>query len=180
MADQGAGQVQQALEQVRPALVADAQPAKAEQPRERPLDHPAVPTQPLGGVDPPASDPRGDAAGAQGTPQGRGVVRLVGVELGRALPGPPRPPARADDRRDGVDEGEQLGRVVGVGGREPDGQGNAVPVDDQVVLGAGLAAVGRVAAGQFAPLFARTLSESTLARDQSMVASSPSQLRSVS
>ena len=67
-----------------------------------------------------------------------------------------------------------------VGGREVHGQWDAVPVDDEVVLGAGLTAVGRVGAGLLTPLFARTLKLSTLALDQAMLASSPSQFRSCS
>jgi hypothetical protein len=138
-----------------------------------------VPAQPLARVDPPPRDPRGDAASPQRTAQGRGIVRLVGVQLGRALPGPPRPSPRPDDRRDLVDQGEQLGRVVDVGRREADGEGDAPLVDDEVVLGARLAAVGRVRPGRLAPLLARTLRLSTLARLQSMAASSPSQLSTV-
>jgi hypothetical protein len=46
-----------------------------------------------------------------------------------------------------------------------------------VVLGAGLATVRRVRTDRFTPLFARTLKLSTLARDQAMRASSPSQFR---
>jgi hypothetical protein len=69
---------------------------------------------------------------------------------------------------------------VGVGGREVDRERDAIPVDDEVVLGAGLAAVNRVGAGLLTPLFARTLTLSTLALDQAMLASSPSQFRSVS
>jgi hypothetical protein len=67
---------------------------------------------------------------------------------------------------------------VRVGGRQPDCERDAVAVDDQVVLGAGLAPVDRVRTGLIAPLLARTLSVSTLARDQSMAASSPSQFKS--
>jgi hypothetical protein len=80
--------------------------------------------------------------------------------------------------RDRVDQREQLGRVVGVGRRETDRQREAVAVDDQVVLRAELAAVDRVAPGLLAPLLARTLTLSTLARLQSMPASSPSQFKS--
>ncbi len=54
-------------------------------------------------------------------------------------------------------------------------KGMPVAVHDQVELGAALAAIGRVGAGVFAPLLARTLTLSTLARDQSTAASSPSQ-----
>ena len=67
---------------------------------------------------------------------------------------------------------------MGVGRRKTDGERDTVPVDDQVVLRSQLAPVNRVTAGEFAPLLARTLSESTLARDQSIVASSPSQFSS--
>lgn len=69
---------------------------------------------------------------------------------------------------------------MGVGGREPHGQGNAVAVDRQVVFGAQLAAIRGVAAGLLAPLFARTLRESILALLQSTAAAPPNQLRSVS
>ena len=65
-AGQRTREVEQPLEHVCPSLIADAQAAAAEQPRERPL-HPAVPAEPFRGVDPPPGDPRGDAAGTQGT-----------------------------------------------------------------------------------------------------------------
>ena len=67
---------------------------------------------------------------------------------------------------------------MGIGRRKPHGQRDAVVVNDQVVLGAGLAAIRRVWSCLFAPLLARTLKLSTLARDQSMAASSPSQFKS--
>ena len=102
------------------------------------------------------------------------------MQLGGTPPGTPGLPARANDRRDGIDEREQLGRVVSVGRREVNGQGDAVAVDDQVVLGAGLTAVDRVRAGRLAPLLARTLRLSTLARLQLTAASSPNQLSKVS
>jgi hypothetical protein len=170
--------VQQPLQQVRPALVADAEAAAAEQPGERALHHPPMAAQPLAGVDPAAGDARGDVTSPERTPQVGRVVGLVGVQLGRAPAGPAGSPAWTDDRRDRVDQGKQLGRVVGVGGREADGEGDAGAVDDQVVRGARLAAVGRVGAGLLAPLLARTLRLSRLARLQAMAASSPSQLSS--
>src|SRR5262245_18221569 len=95
-ADKGAGQVQQPPQEVRPPLVADAEAAAAKQPGKRALHHPAVPPQPLAGLDPPAGQARGDAAGTEGTPQVRRVIRLVAVELGRALAGAARFPAGTD------------------------------------------------------------------------------------
>ena len=76
-ADQGAAQVQQTLEQVGPPLVADAEAAEAEQPSQRPLHHPSVPTQLPGGV---------DAPGAEGAAEVRVVVGLAGVQLRGTLP----------------------------------------------------------------------------------------------
>jgi hypothetical protein len=53
-------------------------------------------------------------------------------------------------------------------------QGDAVSVDQQMVLGAGLAAVDRIRAGQLPPRRARTLTGSIEALDQSTWLSSPS------
>jgi hypothetical protein len=65
--DQCAGEVNQSMEQVGPALVANAEAAAAEQPRRSALDHPAVPTKPLTGVDPTSRNPGRNAASTQGT-----------------------------------------------------------------------------------------------------------------
>jgi len=110
----------------------------------------------------------------QCTAEVRRVVGLVGVQLGRALPRTARSSSWANDRWDDIDEREQLGGIVRVGGGETDGQRDAIPIDGEVVLGARLAAVCGVRTGLLAPLLARTVRLSTLARLQSMAASSPS------
>ena len=101
------------------------------------------------------------------------------MELGRALPRTTGLPSRADDRRDGVDEREQLRCVVRVGSSKPNGQRDAVAVDGEMVLRSGLAAVDGIRADLLAPLLPRTLTESTLEWLQSMDASSPSQFSSL-
>jgi hypothetical protein len=55
------------------------------------------------------------------------------VQLDRALAGPP---TRSLDRRDRIDDSFQQHRVVGVGGRQAGSQGDAMAVDQQMVLGA--------------------------------------------
>ncbi len=137
-------------------------------------------TQPLAGVDPASGNPGSDAARVQGTAELRRVVGLVRMELGRALARTPGSPARPNDGRDGIDEREQLSRVVRVGRGEADRERDAVPIHREVILGAQLATIRRVRAGRVAPLFARTLRLSTLARLQSPAASSPNQFSSVS
>jgi hypothetical protein len=111
--------------------------------------------QSLARVDPTAGNAGRDTASAKGAAKFRGVVGLVGVQVGRALARTPRPPARADDRWDRVEEWEPLRRIVSVGGREPDGEGDAVAIDDQVVvvLGPRFAAVSGVEAGLLAPFW---------------------------
>jgi hypothetical protein len=172
--------VQPAFEQIGSPLVTNVEPAKAEQPGKRALDHAAVVPESLGGGDPATRDPRRDATSPEGAAQGRGVVRLVGVQFGRTLAQLSWSATGSDDRGNRVDQGEQLGGVMSVGGRKPDGEWGAVVIDNQVVLGARLTAIDRVRAGLQAPLLARTLRLSTLALDQSMAASSPSQFSSVS
>src|SRR5215213_1672786 len=132
-----------------------------------------MPPQALRGVDAATGNPRRDAASTQGATQVERVIRLVRMELGRAFAGTARFSSWPNNGWDGVNEWEQLGCIMGVGGREPHGQWDPIPIHHEVVLGAGLAAVDRARPSLRAPLFARTLSESTLARDQSMAASSP-------
>ena len=97
------------------------------------------------------------------------------MQLGWAPAGPAGSPPRAQHRWDGVDQLLQQQRVVGVGGRKAHGQREAGGVDQQVVLGAKLAPVDRIRAGQFPPCLARTLTLSMAALDQSIWPSSPSQ-----
>jgi hypothetical protein len=59
---------------------------------------------------------------------------------------------------------------LGIGGREPNGQRDASAVDDEVVLGPGLAPIRRVRAGLLGPLLASTLRLSTLAQLHAMAA----------
>lgn len=60
----------------------DAKAVKSKQPGQRMLDDPAVPPKLPAGAYAPSCDARGDAAGARGTPRDRGVIGIVGVELG--------------------------------------------------------------------------------------------------
>jgi len=178
-AGQRTGEVEQPLEHVSPPLVADTQAAAAEQSGERALDHPAVPSQPLAGVDSTSRNPRRYGASAQCTAYCRGIVGLISVEFGWPFARSSRSSPWPDDRGNGVDQREQLRRVVGVGRGEADRQRDAISIHHEVVLRACLAAVDRVRPRLLTPLFARTLTLSTLARDQSIAASSPSQLSSL-
>ena len=109
-------------------------------------------------------DERLDAAAAEFVPVGLRVVGAVGEEELRSAS---RSSAFAADRWDRLEEREQLGDVVAVGGGEEAGEGNPVCVGDQVVFAAGAAAVDGAGAGLFAPKSARKEDESQTARERS-------------
>jgi hypothetical protein len=121
-------------------LVAGAQPFEGVQPGEAALDHPAAAAEPRAVGDSAAGDARGDAPGAQLAAVGVVVVAAVGEQLSRPTAGAATPAA---DRRHRVDQRDQLGDVVAVAAGQADRQRDASGVDDQVVLGAGPAAIDR-------------------------------------
>lgn len=68
------------------------------------------------------------------------VIAAVGIQV---LGATQRLAALAADRRDGLDQRDQLGDVVAVAAGGGRGERDAVRLDDQVVLAAGLAPVHR-------------------------------------
>jgi hypothetical protein len=135
---------------VRPALIPDAQPPQPVEPTERAFGDPAMPAEPLTRLDALACNPRGDPAAAQGAAIAPGVIRLVGMELGRTAP---RPAERAPNRRDGIHHRLQPGPIIHIGRSHLGDQGNALAIGQDVVLAAGLAAVGRVRARRRPPFW---------------------------
>jgi hypothetical protein len=170
-ADQGGGEQVEAEQDVEPALVADGQPAEAGEPGQRALDHPPVPTQAFAALDIPSRDARDDTPPAAGAAAARVVIPFIGVQLARALA---RPPGALVDGRHGVEQRFEKAAVVDVRGAEQEGERDAARVHEDVPLGAGLAAVGRVRAGRFAPLLAGTLALSSEQRRQSIAFARPS------
>jgi hypothetical protein len=81
------------------------------------------------------------------------VIATVGIDLVRA---PAGPPAAAAHRRDGTDQGQELGDVVAVAAGQRDCQRDPVRFGDQVVLGAGPGTVDRARPGFGPPFSART------------------------
>jgi hypothetical protein len=131
------------------ALPPQGQPAVAGQPRQRAFDDPAVPAESLAAPHTAASDARGDGPPAQPGPQMRIVIALVRVQLHRPASARSTPGA---DGRDGLHQRDQREAVVGVGRADRHGQRQAGGVGEHVQLGAALAAVNRVEAGQRASL----------------------------
>ena len=139
---QRARQLHEPDQDVGPPLIADLEASIAHQPGQRPLHHIPMPAESLARLDATPGDPWRDPTPAQRPPAARVVLALVQMQLDRALAGPPGPPPRSLDRPDGVHHGLEQQRVVGVGGRQAGGQGDTMAVDQQVILGAELAAIG--------------------------------------
>ena len=137
--------------QVVAAFVAYEQSLELMQPGEGALDDPAIAAE-AGAVGAVAAGDQGlDAALAQLAPLRPVVVGAVGDQP----LGPPAGPAgAAAHRRHPVEERDQLRDVVAVAAAQAPGEGRAAGIDEEVVLGAGAAAIDRARARRGAPLFA--------------------------
>ncbi len=134
-------------------LVADPQSFELVQPGEGSLHHPAGLAQPGAVRDASAGDLGCDAAGPEDAAVLVEVVAAVGEQSARPVPGSSAEPADVEDR---IKQGRQLGDVVPVSAGQGDGEGCAVPVDDQVVLAARPGAVDRRRSGVSPPFSALT------------------------
>lgn len=148
----------------RPALVADGEAAEPVEPREGALDDPAGRAQatPMRGT--PLGELRRDAALVEGVAVRLGVVGPVALDqlgLGDGATD------RTAKGRHGVDERQQLGDVVPIGGRQDRDERNPVRVGENMMLRPGFAAIGRVRSSFFPPRTARSDALSTTARARS-------------
>ncbi len=140
------------------SFVAGAEPFELVQPGEGALYHPSHFAQ-SGAVGDAASGDHGfDTALPQQAAVLVEVVATVGVQASRLTA---RASVQAPDRRDRVQQGQQLCDVVPVAAGERDGDRGSVTVDDQMVLGAGAGAVDGRGADVIPPLSARMCEPST-------------------
>jgi hypothetical protein len=116
-------------------------------------------------------DYRLDAAFAKFPAVGFGVVPAIGVNDFGLLK---RPATYTANRRNGIDERQQLGGVVAVRAAQDGADGNAVRVNEDVVSGTGSRAIRGVRV-RFSPApTARTDEESTAAHERSICPASRS------
>lgn len=163
MGEEAAGQFEEGFVDVGSAFPADTESSEAVEPGEGPLDHPPVDakTGPVAGVS--AGDGRDDAAGPDLVAVDVVVVAAIGEQRVRLAA---RMTDAAADGRDRVQQRHQLGDVVAVTAGEHDREWGSVPIGDQVMLGAGPAAVDWRGVRVDLPFRALTWEESTTQRDQ--------------
>jgi hypothetical protein len=103
------------------------------------------------------------------------VVGAIGVRaFGASLGGT----GLSANRWNGINQHQQLRHVVGISGCDSRDQWNPVAVGDDMVFGAGFAAIRRIWTGLVPPKTARTDVESTAARDQLIWSASRSRSKS--
>lgn len=133
---------------VRPPLVAYAQPPTVGKPGQRPLHHPAVPTQPLARIDASPGYARLYAPLPERLSAAGEIVALIGMDL-------IRPPswysARGPDRFDALYESLADVGVVDVGPGQDHRERQTLTVDQEMALGARPTSVYRVRTGFLAP-----------------------------
>jgi len=160
---------------VRPSLVPHLQATELIQPRQRPLDHPAIAPQPLTGIDAAAGDAWDDAPPAHRSPTGTRIIALVRMQLSWPLAGTAMPLA---NRRQGLQQPLQYLGIRHIGCGVADYEWDAVSFDHNRALRARFAAIRRIRAGGFAPRGAGPLAESRAARDQSIWSTCPKRFKS--
>lgn len=145
-------------------LVADRQTSKPMEPRDRSFDHPARAAQPAAVIAAAFSQQRANPARSQ---LGAMRLRVVAAVALHQLRLASRPPRSAAKDRHGIDQRQQLGDVMVVGGRHRRDERNPVRVGENMMFRPGFAAIGRVRSSFFPPRSARSEPLSTTARAKS-------------
>src|SRR5262245_24345501 len=156
-------------------LVANLEPARLPDPRERALNHPADLTQPAAMRGPRLRQVVFNPPLPQAGMVPRRAVGSVPVQSLR-LAARPAPPTT--NRRDVVYQVHRLDRVVTLRTRDAHGQRRSLAVHQQVAFRAFVGSIRGIFAGQRPPKTARILWLSTTAFDQSMPFSWPTRWRS--
>jgi len=165
MTDNGTTQREKSLMNICAALVTDAQATELVQPTEGAFDHPAGFAQAAAMRPTFACQSPGDAQSAQPTLMRTAAISPIALHHLRPLS---RPTGFAAQRRNRQHQGLQLAAIMHVGGGDLSAQWNASGIGAKMMFAARFAAVGRVRPRLKPPKTARTLLESTTARDQSI------------
>ena len=150
---------------IRSSFIANAQSAKLVQPAERTFDDPtrfAQATAVRGAL---PSQQVANASALQPSTVSAITISPISLHQGGSLT---RPASSAGDRRNGQQQGFEGLAVVHVGTSQLCTERNALGIGAKMMLAARFAAIRRVATRLEPPKTARTLLESTTARDQSI------------
>jgi hypothetical protein len=153
------------------AFVANPQAPELVQPTDRPFHDPPEDAQATAVLGVPLGEAGLDPSLIQLLPVRIRVVRPIAEDFYGTFH---RVTDLSGDGRDGIDQRDQLGHVVAVAPRKPNGQWNAFRIRDEVMFRPAFPAIHGAGTGTFAPPTARTWLESTTAADRSSCSSARS------
>ena len=165
MTNDGAPQREERLMNIATSFVTDAQPTELMQPAQSAFHDPAGFPQAAAMRPAAARQAPGDAPAAQPTTMGAAAISPVALHDLRSLTWAASFAAQRWNRQH---QRLQLATVMHVGGSDLGAQRNALGIGAKMMFAARFAAVGRVRPRLKPPKTARTLLESTTARDQSI------------
>ena len=148
----------------RSPFVPQIESAKAMQPRQRALDDPPSAAESAAMRAAAFRQLAGDPASFECIPMRLRVIASIALHESWF---PQRPTRTAAQRRNAIDERQQLGHVVPVRRREARDDRNPVRVGKNMMFRPGLTAIGRVRSSLFPPRSARSEALSTTARARS-------------
>lgn len=140
-ADESIANMKECQVDVVAPFVADLQTTKAGKPTNRPLHHPAIASQPLGGINPSSSNARQNASSAQRCSLLSRVIRFVCMKFLGSSSGPPSFPSDRDDCIYGC---LQHSHIMDIRRRGRDRQRDALAFDQKMALRARFAAICRI------------------------------------
>lgn len=126
---------------VRTSLETNTEATEVMQPSMRAFDDPAIFAKATAMFGTALGDHRLDTAIAQRLPMSLGIVTTIGIDHTRSVQWVA---AQSANRRNRVDQRQQLRDVIDVRAGQDRGERRAVGVGDDVVLGTGSRAIGRV------------------------------------
>lgn len=143
---------------------ANAKATEIVEPRVSSFDHPAEFAQATAMLGAPLGDSRSDAALAQASAMRLGIVATIRIDDAWLVQ---RSATKAANRRHRVNQRQQLGNVVAVCAGQDRVEGDAIGIDEEMMLGTGSRAIGGVRSCFWPAPSARTDDESTAAREKS-------------
>jgi hypothetical protein len=122
-------------------LIAYPQPAPLWQPRQGPFHHPAIDTQATSVSCPAFGQHGSDSPRSQLLPMGLRIIATIPLHTARPTSGAPTLPPH---RRDGLQQGQQLGDIVPMRAGHHRGHWNPLGIREHMMLTAALPTIGRI------------------------------------
>lgn len=158
---------------IQASLVSNCQSSELAEPSKRALYNPSVPAQSFLALHSSSGNSGNDASLPQCSPATLEVIPLVSMQFSWSFPSSSAKQPRLLDRLDSIHHISESIAVMDVSSSADYRERYSLSVDHNMALRTGFSFIRRIRAGCIAPFLARTVAESTAARDQSILPASP-------